>query len=152
MRITEKLPLFALAEKWVIFWRPPGSCCKLLSCCGLPWWLICLQCGRPGFDPWLGKIPWRRKWRPTPVLLPGKFHGQRSLVGYSPWGCEELDPTERLHLTSLVLLHIWLYLPAGNNAFLFASTSQITHEFPSLANTSLEPYIEEESRKYSSYP
>ena len=47
---------------------------------------ICLQCGRPGFNPWLRKIPWRRKWQPTPVFLPGKFHGQRSLVGYSPGG------------------------------------------------------------------
>ena len=39
-----------------------------------------------GFDPWVGKIPWRRKWQPAPVFLPGKFHGQRSLVSYSPWG------------------------------------------------------------------
>ena len=41
---------------------------------------------RLGFDAWVGKIPWRRKWKPTPVFLPGKSHGQRSLVGYSPWG------------------------------------------------------------------
>ena len=50
----------------------------------LPWWLreesICLQCGRSGFEPQVGKIPWRRKWQATPVLLPGKFHGRRSLV------------------------------------------------------------------------
>ena len=46
---------------------------------------ICLQCGRPGFDPWVGQIPWRRKWQPTPVLLPGKSHGQRSLAGCGPW-------------------------------------------------------------------
>ena len=39
------------------------------------------------FDPWVGKIPWRRKWQPTPVFLPGESHGQRSLVGNSPWGC-----------------------------------------------------------------
>ena len=43
------------------------------------------------------KIPWRRKWQPTPVLLPGKSHGRKSLVGYSPWGLEESDTTERLH-------------------------------------------------------
>ena len=43
----------------------------------------------PGFDPWVRKIPWKRKWQPTPILLPGKFHGLRSLVGYSPWGCKE---------------------------------------------------------------
>ena len=62
---------------------------------------VCLQHGRPGFDPWVGKIPWRRKWQPTPVLLPGKFHGLRSLVGYSPWGRKESDTTERLHFLSL---------------------------------------------------
>ena len=58
---------------------------------------ICLQCGTPGFHPWVEKIPWRRKWHPTPILLPGKSHGLRSLVGYSPWGCKESDTTERLH-------------------------------------------------------
>ena len=57
----------------------------------------CLQCRRPGFDPWDGKIPWRRKWQPTPVHLPGKSHGRRSLVGYSPWGRKESDTTEQLH-------------------------------------------------------
>ena len=41
----------------------------------------CLQWRRPGFDPWVGKILWRRKWQPTPGLLPGKSHGQRSVVG-----------------------------------------------------------------------
>ena len=49
-----------------------------------------------GFDPWVRKIPWRRKCQPTPVLLSGKFHGWRSLVGYSPWGCKELDTAEGL--------------------------------------------------------
>ena len=48
---------------------------------------------RPGFDPWVGKIPWRTEWQPTPVFLPGEFHGQRSLAGYSPWGCKESDTT-----------------------------------------------------------
>jgi len=46
---------------------------------------------------YLGSIPWRRKWQSTPVLLPGKSHGQRSLVGYSPWGRKESDTTEQLH-------------------------------------------------------
>ena len=49
---------------------------------------------RPRFDPWVRKISWGRKWQPTPVFLPGKFHGQRSLVGYSPWGHKKLDMTE----------------------------------------------------------
>ena len=50
-------------------------------------------CGRPGFDPWVGKIPWRREWQPAPVSLPGKSHGQRSLVGYSPRSRKELNTT-----------------------------------------------------------
>ena len=49
-------------------------------------------------DPWVGKIPWKRKWQPIPVSLPGEFHGQRSLAGYSPQGHRELDTTERLSL------------------------------------------------------
>ena len=60
---------------------------------GLPRWLSgkesacrCRSCKRPGFNPWVGKIPWRRKWQPTPVFLPGESHGQRSPVGYNPWG------------------------------------------------------------------
>ena len=44
-----------------------------------------------GFDSWVGKIPWRRKWQPTPVFLPGKYHGQRSLAGCSLWGLRESD-------------------------------------------------------------
>ena len=46
------------------------------------------------FDPKVGKIPFKRKWQPTPVLLPGKFHGQGSLVRYSPCGCKEIDMIE----------------------------------------------------------
>ena len=46
------------------------------------------------FDPWVGKIPWSRKWQPTPVFLPGEFYGQRSLVGYNPWGSKESDTTQ----------------------------------------------------------
>ena len=52
-----------------------------------------------GFDPWVRKSPWRRKWRPTPVLLPRESHGQRSLAGYSPWGCKESGTTEQLTLS-----------------------------------------------------
>ena len=58
---------------------------------------ICLQCRRPRFDPWVEKIPWRRRWQPTPVLLPGESHGWKSLVGYNPWGRKESDTTEQLH-------------------------------------------------------
>ena len=70
----------------------PGSSSGKESAC---------QCRRHkswGFHLWIWKIPWRRKWKLTPVFFPGEFHGQRSLVGYSPWGLKESDTTERLHL------------------------------------------------------
>ena len=54
----------------------------------------CKRCRRSEFDCRVGKIPWRRKRQPTPIFLPENFHGQRSLEGYSPWGCKELDLTE----------------------------------------------------------
>ena len=61
---------------------------------GLSWWLsgkeTACQCRRHGFDPWVGKILWSRKWWLTPVFLPGKSHRERSLAGYSPWGCKRI--------------------------------------------------------------
>ena len=60
----------------------------------LGWERICLQCRRPGFDPWVGKIPWRKERLPTPVFWPGEFHGL-----YSPWGHKESDMTKRLSLS-----------------------------------------------------
>ena len=63
-----------------------------------------LQCGRPGFDPWVGEIPWRRAWQLTPVFLPGESHGQRSLAGYSPQGHKESDMTEQVS-TSFYYAH-----------------------------------------------
>ena len=71
---------------------------------GLPWWLswriICLQCGRPGFDPWVGEIPWRSEWLTTPIFWPGEFHGL-----YSPWSRKESDTTERLSLLPNKVFH-----------------------------------------------
>ena len=61
------------------------------------------RCKWCGFDPWVGKIPWRKKWKPTPVFLPGKSHEQRSLVGYSPWGWKELGMTEWLNTLKMSL-------------------------------------------------
>ena len=57
---------------------------------------ICLPWRRPEFHSWVRKIPWRREWLPAPVFFPGEFHGQRSLVSYSPWGRKESDMTEPL--------------------------------------------------------
>ena len=78
------------------------------------WLRICLQCGRPGFDPWVGKIPWRRAWQPIPVFWPGKFHGL-----YRPWGRKESEqltlsndiygiPLDVLVLIFLNILHFYV--------------------------------------------
>ena len=56
------------------------------------------QCRRPRFGSWVRKIPWRKEWLPTPVFLPGEFHGQRNLMGYGPWDHRESDMTERLSM------------------------------------------------------
>ena len=93
----------------VSFALSPSSEFNLVSLeVGLPRWLSgkespC-QCRRCEFDPWVGKIPWRRKWQPTPVFLPGKSHGQRSLAGYSPCGCKKLDPNEWLSTLLVVVV------------------------------------------------
>ena len=61
---------------------------------------------KQGFDSWVGKICWQRKWKPTSIFLPGKFHGQRSLAIYSPWGVKESNKTEATEL-SLSLTHTY---------------------------------------------
>ena len=68
---------------------------------------------RPRFHPWVRKIPWRRKWQPTPIILPGEFRGLRSLVGYNPQGRKESDMTERLHFA----FHFKMVAKAFNNSF-----------------------------------
>ena len=60
-------------------------------------------CRRPGFDPSVGKIPWRRKWQTIPVFLPGEFHGQSSLMDNSPWSLKELDMSEELTHTIIII-------------------------------------------------
>ena len=78
---------------------------------GPPRWLSgeesachCKRFRKCRFDPWVRKIPWRRKWQPAPVFLPGEFHGQRSLAGYRPWGPKELDTTQHVctHIYSII--------------------------------------------------
>ena len=70
------------------------------------WQRICLQCRRPGFKPWVRKMPWRREWQPTPVFLPRESHEQMSLSGYSPWGHKESHMTKQQTL-SLILSEIY---------------------------------------------
>ena len=70
----------------------------------------CRRHKRRGFEPWVRKIPWRRKWHPTPALLPGKPHGQRSLAGYSPWGLKRVRYDLATKQTSHILDAIALTL------------------------------------------
>ena len=77
---------------------------------------------RDTFDPWVLKIPWRRKWQPTLVLLPGKFRGQRSLVGYSTWGRKEMDMTECTHTHTHTHTHAHTL---GSRTFYFSMYSHM---------------------------
>ena len=83
---------------------------------GLPRWpsgkVSACQCSRQWFSPWVEKIPWRRKWQPTPVFLPGKFHGQRSLTGYIVHGIAKHQTWLKAHTyvyiyLLLILLVVW---------------------------------------------
>ena len=88
-----------LSLRIYLFWKFLINGNLLILYVGLPRWLrgkeSACQHKRRGSHPWVETIPWRRKWQPTPAFLPGKSHGQRSLEGYSPWGCKELDMTEQ---------------------------------------------------------
>ena len=87
--------VYGMAKSWTwlssyhfhVLGFPGGTSGKDLTC-------QCRRHKRCRFNPWVGKIPWRRAWQPTPGFLPGESHGQRSLAGYSPLGCKELDTTE----------------------------------------------------------
>ena len=105
----------------------------------------CLQC-RPASDPWVGKILWRKEWLPTAVFLPGDSHGQRSLVGYSPWGLKESNTTEWLPLSlslfcaqTTTVLSVWsqhaknqqcTHAPSLSRVPLFASPWTVAHQAP----------------------
>ena len=78
-----------IANVYSVIGFPDGSDGKESPC----------NAGDPGLIPGSGRFPWRREWQPTPVFLPGEFHGQRSLVGNSPWSHKELDTTEQLTLS-----------------------------------------------------
>ena len=72
------------------------------------------RCKRPGFNPWVGKIPWGRKWQPIPGFLPEKLHGQKSLVGYSRWGRKELATTNSTQILYLVFVLCFIYIATFN--------------------------------------
>ena len=109
--------VWLLATPWTAAYQDPPSMgfsrqeywsgvpfANSIDCNGLPRWLNgkeytcqCSRCKTRGLDSWVRKILWRREWQPTPGFWPGESHGQRSLVGYSPWGCKELDMPKTTH-------------------------------------------------------
>ena len=92
---------------------PGGSSGKESTC----------QSRRGGFDPWIRKIPWRRKWQPAPVFLPVKTHRQGSLVGYSPWSCKELDTIEQPNNKLLFSSQSYPTMKDKNSRTIFSATS-----------------------------
>ena len=84
-----------------------------------------LQCRRPGFNPWVGKIPWRRAWNPLPYSCMRNPHGHRSLAGYSPWGCKELDTTEQLSTAQ----HICKYICKNDRIYISKVQVEITNSY-----------------------
>ena len=125
--VARPVPLsqgFSRQEYWSgLPFPPPGNFldpeiklhCRQILCClnyqgdGASSKEPACQCKRPKrleFDSWVRKIPWRRKWQPIPVFLPGESYGQRSLAGYSPWGGKESDTTEWLH-THMIRENTW---------------------------------------------
>ena len=99
---------------------------------------VCLQCRRLGFNPWVRKIPWKRKWQPTTVSLPGKSQGWRSLSGCSPWGPKESDMTEQLlfHHPSFFVLSSY---SLANLAYFLANLAYFLAYLLSSKLTALSP-------------
>ena len=87
---------------------------------------VCLRCRRPVFDPWVGKIPWRRELQSTPVFLPGEFHGLRSLAGHSSWGCKESDMT---HTHTLFIPVLYIYHVVSPIPMTLNGTYTFRHKF-----------------------
>ena len=97
----------------------------------------CRRCKKHGFNPWVGKIPRRRAWKSTPIFLPGESHGQKSLTGYSPQGCKELDPTEapslslsNFSLQIFIPFLVFFLTPSVTLSSMLTGNDDIRHHFP----------------------
>ena len=83
----------------------------------------CRRCKRWEFDPWVRKSPWRRAWQSTPVFLPGKSHGQKSLAGYSPWDQKESDMIEHAYSMHVPVYQAGVRVPPGRTWRIESPTS-----------------------------
>ena len=99
---------------------------------------------KPWFNPWVGKIPQRREWLPTPVFLPGEFHGQRSLVGYSPWGRKESDTAEQLP-------HICVCIYVGLPVYRYVHVYVCVHVYTYTCMYMFDDYIHIQSSSIASF-
>ena len=97
---------------------PGGASGKEPSC-------PCRRYKRLGFYSWFGKIPWSRKWQPTPVFLLGRSHGQRIPACHSTWDCKKLDMTEKLstNKTYIVCMHLFSEIGVTNQLWGFSGSS-----------------------------
>ena len=108
---------------WQIMGITGGSDSKESAC----------QCKRHRFDFWGGEILWNRKWHPISVLMPEKFHGRRSLVGYSPWGRNELGTTELLSKHTHTHTHLWqIIVSKSDNSVSCATHPSAMRSWPCL--------------------
>ena len=127
----------------IVFKSFPGSTSSEESACQ------CRRLKRHGFHPWVRKIPWRGKWQPTPVFLPGESHGQKNLVGFSPWDHKEwtqLSNWAPLRSFQIVVIidygdffsppfyHVYMFLYcisiiACLNVFIFLNTDRLLYSF-----------------------
>ena len=108
----------------------------------------CRRFRRGRFNPWVKKISWSRKWQPTPVFLPTKVWGRRSLVGYGPWGCKESDMTEWLSIYTQWLLCSFMISPCTFNlhSITFALVDfTVPNTFSSVLST---PSLDHKTPKY----
>ena len=125
---------------------PGGTSCKEPAC-------QCRRHKRLEFNPWGRKIPYRRKWQPTPIFFPGKSHGRRNLVGYSPWGRKESDMTERhllIHVKCLKMLWngsperlLLLLLSRFSRVWLLATPQTAAYQVPPSMGFSRKEYWSE---------
>ena len=92
-----------------------GARAHMRTCTLVAQMVVCQQCKSPKFNPWIGKISWRRKWQPTTIFLPGKSNGQRNLAGYIvPWSHTWSDMIEKLILTfSLTCAYTYIRILGG---------------------------------------
>ena len=108
------------------------------------WSRICLPSRRRMFDPWVRKIPWRRKWQHAPVFFPGKTHRQRSLAGYSPWGCKRVGHdlvTKQQNSNQLEFsaIHVHIYIHISRETFI---TNHVQAHFMNICSLILESFSE----------